>query len=261
VLVVEDNPINQQVARELLAAAGAEVRLAVNGREAVLAVAADSYDAVLMDVQMPVMDGYQATRDIRQKLRQTELPIIAMTANAMDSDREQCRAAGMDDHVGKPFVPADLVATILRHLRRGSAAEPAATTQAAAASEPPRASAAPGASAAPAEPIDRAAALAFLGGDQALYDSLLPTFCADLRETLRKMASLPDGLPRSDATLLLHSLKSTAATFGARQLAAAAAAAERQSKDPATVLDARLLAPVSQEIQRALAVLEPAAQG
>jgi HPt (histidine-containing phosphotransfer) domain-containing protein len=74
------------------------------------------------------------------------------------------------------------------------------------------------------------------------------------------MASLPDGLPRSDATRLLHSLKSTAATFGARQLAAAAAAAEHQSKDPATVLDERMLAPVAEAIHSALAVLEPAAR-
>jgi len=103
-LVVEDNLNNQQVARELLEDAGASVRLASNGQEAVDIMRADAgvVDLLLMDVQMPVMDGYTATRILRKELG-LRLPIVAMTANAMASDREECLAAGMDDHVGKPF--------------------------------------------------------------------------------------------------------------------------------------------------------------
>ena len=114
VLLVEDNLINQMVARELLKREGAQVQLAENGQLAVDALLAtpDNFDVVLMDLQMPVMDGLQATRHIRQQLKLTQLPIIAMTANVMATDREQCLAAGMNDHLGKPFKVDDLVARL-----------------------------------------------------------------------------------------------------------------------------------------------------
>jgi len=114
-LVVEDNLINQQVAEELLSAQGASVALAANGQLGVQAVqAADPpFDAVLMDLQMPVLDGLSATRAIRA-LGYTDLPIIAMTANAMASDRDDCLAAGMNEHVGKPFDILHLCALLLR---------------------------------------------------------------------------------------------------------------------------------------------------
>ena len=115
-LVVEDNKINQMVAKGLLVQEGADVSLADDGQQGVAAVQATPslFDAVLMDVQMPVMDGYTATRAIRQDLGHTTLPIIAMTANAMASDREACLAAGMDDHIGKPFNLDELVTMLLR---------------------------------------------------------------------------------------------------------------------------------------------------
>jgi CheY-like chemotaxis protein len=131
ILLVEDNEINQQVAHEILSGAGFEVTLAINGQEAVNAVQQNPYDAVLMDIQMPVMDGYAATRKIREwerdaqsaKLKTAEsaevstsklppsasnIPIIAMTAHAMMGDREKSMAAGMNDHVAKPIDPDDL---------------------------------------------------------------------------------------------------------------------------------------------------------
>ncbi len=119
-LVVEDNAINQMVARGLLGQEGADITLADNGQLGVDAIAqtAVPFDVVLMDLQMPVMDGFQATRAIRQELHMTDLPIIAMTANAMASDREACLGAGMNDHVGKPFNLDQLVATLLHHSRR-----------------------------------------------------------------------------------------------------------------------------------------------
>jgi len=116
-LIVEDNLINQQVAQELLSAEGALIEIACNGQLGVAAVAhaVPPFDAVLMDLQMPVMDGYAATRAIRHELGLTDLPVIAMTANAMASDREACLAAGMNDHIGKPFDLPHLIA-VLQHL-------------------------------------------------------------------------------------------------------------------------------------------------
>jgi CheY-like chemotaxis protein len=124
-LVVEDNKINQMVAKGLLGQEGAEVTLADNGQLGVAAVedAQTPFDVVLMDVQMPVMDGYAATRVIRQELGLTALPIIAMTANAMASDRAACLEAGMNDHVGKPFDLDHLVATLLRYAGNAEAAQ------------------------------------------------------------------------------------------------------------------------------------------
>jgi CheY-like chemotaxis protein len=112
VLLVEDNLINQVVVKTLLEQAGALVTLAQNGQLAVdtLHLRPEAFDVVLMDLQMPVMDGLQATRHIREQLKLTELPIIAMTANVMATDYQNCMDAGMDDHVGKPFKVKDLVA-------------------------------------------------------------------------------------------------------------------------------------------------------
>lgn len=242
-LVVEDNLINQQVARELLEAAGAEVHLAGNGREAVLAVAGRGpFDAVLMDVQMPVLDGYQATREIRGRLRQVDLPIIAMTANAMDSDREQALAAGMNDHVGKPFSPAGLVATVLRHVT--------SVEQAPAPASPPAAAEAD---------FDRAAALAGLGGDEELLQRLLPLFRRDVLAARAQLPGLRAGsLPAEEATRLLHTLKSTAATLGAFALARAAAAAEQASLDTGPALDGSLVEALEGAIELTLAELPQA---
>ena len=116
ILVVEDNLINQQVAEELLNSEGALVSLAANGQLGVDAVAAAQplFDVVLMDIQMPVLDGYGATRKIREQFSSTQLPIVAMTANALASDRLACLAAGMNDHMGKPFDTPQLVALLLK---------------------------------------------------------------------------------------------------------------------------------------------------
>jgi PAS domain S-box-containing protein len=126
-LVVEDNKINQMVAKGLLTQEGANVTLADNGQLGVAAVAdaKEPFDVVLMDVQMPVMDGYAATRMIRQEMGLTALPVIAMTANAMASDRAACLAAGMNDHIGKPFELDQLVAMLLRYAARTGLTPPA----------------------------------------------------------------------------------------------------------------------------------------
>jgi CheY-like chemotaxis protein len=120
VLLVEDNEINRQVAKEILTGAGLEVFLANDGQEAVDAVGKEHYDAVLMDIQMPVMDGYLATEAIRSDPRCKDLPIIAMTAHAMAGDREKCLAAGMNDHVTKPIDPEQLFSTFAASSAQGN---------------------------------------------------------------------------------------------------------------------------------------------
>jgi two-component system, sensor histidine kinase and response regulator len=117
VLLVEDNDINQEVAIGLLEDAAIQVDLAENGEIAVRMAQENDYDAVLMDMQMPVMDGIEATHVIRSDPRLQDLPIIAMTANAMASDREQCLKAGMNDHIGKPIDPDELFSVLLRWAR------------------------------------------------------------------------------------------------------------------------------------------------
>lgn len=114
VLLVEDNPINQEVALAILRSLGAEVTVASNGVEAIECVRTRPFDAVLMDVQMPLLDGYAATRAIRADTQIAQPPIIAMTANAMLGDRDDCIAAGMNDYIAKPIRPTELLQTLSR---------------------------------------------------------------------------------------------------------------------------------------------------
>jgi len=117
ILLVEDNEVNQQVAIELLEYGKLVVDVANNGQEAVDILKTKEFDAVLMDIQMPVMDGYTASKAIRGELELTELPIIAMTANAMAGDREKCLDAGMNDHVAKPIDPKEMFSSLARWIR------------------------------------------------------------------------------------------------------------------------------------------------
>ena len=117
VLLVEDNPFNQELARELLGRAQIVVRVANNGREAIDILSRERFDAVLMDCQMPVMDGYAAASELRSDPKWRDLPIIAMTANAMVGDREKVLAAGMNDHIAKPINVVEMFATLARWVR------------------------------------------------------------------------------------------------------------------------------------------------
>ncbi len=117
ILLVEDNEFNQQIACELLADAGFKVDVAENGKKSIEMLDKRTYDIVLMDMQMPVMDGTTATREIRKDERFRDLPILAMTANVMEADIEKCREAGMWDHIGKPIDPDELFAKLLRWVK------------------------------------------------------------------------------------------------------------------------------------------------
>ncbi len=218
-LVVEDNELNQQVAKELLQQAGAELQLAGDGRQGVemLRQHPGAFDLVLMDLQMPVMDGFNATRLIRcetgEGLGLKTLPIVAMTANAMASDRDECLAAGMNDHVSKPFEIDQLVRVVLRLLGRQDAAVAA----------PPKLATL----ALPAElqakardyGIEAQTAIDRFMGKAELYQRMVKAFCISAEslpgqvDTFLSLGQLPE------AQMALHSFKGLAATLGASELA------------------------------------------
>lgn len=120
VLMVEDNPVNQELARELLESNGIIVETADNGREAIELLASQDFDGVLMDCQMPVMDGYTTTRKLRQQQRFKNLPIIAMTASAMKGGKQKVLAAGMNDHIARPVNVNQMFITMAKWIKPGN---------------------------------------------------------------------------------------------------------------------------------------------
>jgi two-component system, sensor histidine kinase and response regulator len=233
-LVVEDNRINQQVAKELLKSAGAEVVLADNGQIGVdkVAQATVPFDAVLMDLQMPVMDGFAATHAIRHTLGNSTLPIIAMTANAMASDRDACLAAGMNDHVGKPFDLGHLTNVLLKHTGRTvTELAPAESTALDTAPAAPKPSAGGAAAPAPANAVvDDAAALQRMGGDQSLYAHAVQAYMAELDTTLADIDRAAQAQDWPLLVRLLHTLKGLSATVGAVAMATITSTVEARAK-------------------------------
>ena len=230
-LVVEDNMINQQVAQEMLSNQGAVVDLADNGQLGVDAVnealaSGQGFDAVLMDVQMPVMDGYSATRLLRQDYRLAGLPIVAMTANAMASDREACLAAGMNAHVGKPFNLNELVALLLDLIHQGQKikTEDQSVMAGLTPSMPPE-PALP-----PVDAVDMAGTLERLGGNQSLYVRVLRTYLGEIAGQPEQLETALRSADWVTAMRLLHTLKGLSATVGASFMAAVARKTERAVK-------------------------------
>ncbi|MFY7864188.1 PAS domain-containing protein [Roseateles sp.] len=223
-LLVEDNINNQQVASELLRDEGASVQLAGDGQQAldVLARDPEAFDVVLMDLQMPVMDGLTATRQVRERLGLRDLPIVAMTANAMSSDRQVCLDAGMNDHVAKPFDLDELVRVLRVQSGRSLSALAATRPLEQSADLPPDWLAA-----AAAAEVDLPAALGRMGGKPAVYQRMLRNFAVDLPAMQTQLRSLLDQGDAAAARLLLHTLKGLAATLGAQRLADEAGLGER----------------------------------
>lgn len=227
VLLTEDNEINQQIATELLEAVGAGVEVANHGREAVEKFFdgpyPPPYDVVLMDLQMPEMDGYQATTKIRSDSRFSQLPIIAMTAHATIEERQRCLAAGMNDHIAKPIDPALLYETLARHCHAVK------QEQAAARQEPPKRPPEP-AQLPVVEGLDTKDGLSRVAGNQALYLKLLRQFL-EQEATPGKIA---DALAADDWPLgerLAHTVKGVAGSLGAGRVQKAAAALEKTIRD------------------------------
>ena len=254
VLLVEDNDLNQDLAKELLGQAGMEVVLASNGQEALDLLARDArFDGVLMDVQMPVMDGFTATRAIRHNLAWRHLPVIAMTANAMAGDREKALEAGMVDYIAKPLNVPQMFATLARwiHPSAASAAQPQAAAPAPVlpmATVPADLAGLPG--------IDVPAGLATAMGNAELYRRLLRKFHQGQADFAERFVAAQGAADPQAATRCAHTLQGVAGNLGARGVQAAAQALEAASREgqPPEVLQARL-APLRSELARVLAGL------
>ncbi|MFQ5642279.1 MAG: response regulator, partial [Thiogranum sp.] len=257
ILLVEDNEINQQVAQEILASAGAQVTLAGNGRECLDALLAqpDYFDAVLMDIQMPVMDGHQATREIRRDPRFSKLPVLAMTASVMVSDQEEARAAGMDDHIAKPIDVKELFEVLGRWIRvpeqRRTPPSPEQPAQGGTDTMT-------GADELPDLPgIDTRAGLARVAGNTKLYRNILRKFRDSQAHAGDDVMTALEQGDHETAQRLAHTLKGIAGNVGASGLQEAAGRLERAIKDrngdAGTLLDA--LRPVLAQVMASLDLL------
>ncbi|WP_406694780.1 response regulator [Singulisphaera sp. Ch08] len=258
ILVAEDNEINQQVAREILESAGFVVDLAANGREALERVRANPYDVVLMDIQMPELDGLQATVELRRDGRFRDLPIIAMTAHAMAGDREQSLKAGMDDHVTKPIDPDLLFAVLLRWIKPGTrkaGATPLPT-------EPdlsiPRETARPETDGWPG--IDRVTGLRRVAGNETLYRKLLLDFHRDYATSVERVREALAEDRLTDAERQVHTLKGVAGNIGAMDLHRATGELDSALRVSHLEKAGLLLSAVERELSVVIQGLEPFAQ-
>jgi signal transduction histidine kinase/CheY-like chemotaxis protein len=259
ILLVEDNELNQQVAMELLTQAGLVVELAEDGQIGVNMVSENAYDAVLMDMQMPVMDGVTATKEIRKDPRFADLPILAMTANAMEGDRERCAEAGMNDHIAKPIDPDMMYRSLLKWIEPGERDQPESV-------EPP-VSVTPQADTAPESPdenplaaiegLDVEGGVRRVAGKRDFYERLVRQFAegeeAEAVETIRTQLSEGD---REAAERTAHSLKGVAGTLGAAELQQRAEGVEsaiRENSDESTTEE--LLQSVDQELSRLVSAI------
>jgi len=236
-LVVEDNQLNQQVIEGILERAGASVLLRSDGRAAIEALTAQpaAFDAVLMDIQMPVMDGYEATRIIRQELGLRELPIIAVTAHARPEDRDRSRQAGMHGHLVKPLDVEDLLDLIAGHCPAAPGGPPAATDTA-----PPG--------------IDLGTVTATFGADLGGYIGLLRQFVELHGADTDKAAAMIDAGDHSGAARLIHELRGVAGFLQAREVARLAGIVE-QSFDTSGGNQKTLLAQLQQAMDTLVAGL------
>ena len=210
ILLVDDNDLNQEVATELLRDSGFVVDLAGNGQVALDKVRAANYDIVLMDMQMPVMDGVTATLEIRKEERFKDLPVVAMTANAMQGDRDRCLAAGMNDHVAKPIEPEDLWKALLKWVkpRHSTAAEVKPQIKAGQYADLPSG----------IDGLDIANGLRRVLGKKSLYLSMLRKFIAGQKSATAGILEMLEGNDRDTAERLAHTLKGASGNIGATGL-------------------------------------------
>ena len=251
-LLVEDNETNLQVARELLERIGINTAAAANGLEAVELAAKERFDGILMDLQMPKMDGLTATREIRKGLSRPDLPILAMTANALASDREDCLSAGMNDYIVKPIKPATLYGTLLRWLRPDVDAngahkqmmvyKPAISEKL---TDLPH-----------LEGVDTQVGLGSVNGDWKLYTKLLNNFYSrhqGIKEEIQRELELG----RQDvAQRLVHTIKGVSGTIGAKKLSEISAQLEFAIKKGSSDQIPKLMESFTHELGRIMTALD-----
>ena len=224
ILLVEDNEINQHVACELLERKGINVTIANNGREAVDILMQQSFDLVLMDIQMPIMDGYQATTAIRKHLTKKALPIVAMTAHAMSDDKERCFSAGMNDHLAKPVEPDALYQILAKYLSKIQLSQPVEVEE-----TPEEVHYSNGFP--EIEGVDFQDGMLRLGQNKTLYLKLLQMF---IKEHQYSVEGIKQKLAVGDtegAKLKAHTLKGVGANLGATAISSIAAKLEVQFKE------------------------------
>jgi CheY-like chemotaxis protein len=217
ILLAEDNVTNQKLALRLLARMGYQADVAANGLEVIDAVERQAYDVVLMDVQMPEMDGLEATRHIRHKLPEAQQPhVIAMTANAMQGDREMCLAAGMDDYVSKPIRIEQLVGALSKSRPlEGNQEGEQQMVKIEDGSPPPSASLDPAPDAAVLDPAALANLLAVVGGEFDYLVELIDSFLEEAPQLLAELQQFVAGGDAAGVRRVAHSLKSNGTDFGA----------------------------------------------
>ena len=238
ILLVEDNDLNQMVAREILEQSGFTVTIAENGREGVEAVRSKHFDCVLMDVQMPVMDGYTATHEIRADPRFNKLPIIAMTANAIVGDRERALAEGMDDYVTKPLDVNQFFSVLRKWVPPKQDAAQTPEPEAEAVSDHGN-----------GHRIDMDGALRRLNGNRDLLNKLQSRFRDNLDDFT---PAFNEALANSDsekALRIAHTLKSAAGTIGAIRIQEAASTMETYFRDGGPLV---LVDPILEHMQEAI---------
>ena len=236
-LLVDDNPANQQVAGELLGNDGAQVEVVSSGPMAIAAISRQGPlpDLILMDIQMPEMDGYEATHAIQQQLGTAAPPIVAMTANAMAADRVAALEAGMADHIGKPFDLTQLIAVILKHARRdGRPLLRSADGDAVPAVGPAAVDDTAGAVPLAESGLNSAAALKRLGGLHSVYLMALRSFVVEAGKLAAQLQAARADKDKQAALPALHTLKGLAGTVGAERLAGLSQMAELALKDGST---------------------------
>ena len=251
ILLVEDNEFNQEVAVALLQQQGIRADLAVNGEEALRMVQAHDYDGVLMDCQMPVMDGYEATRAIRQLPGRGDLPIIAMTANAMREDIAQALTSGMNDHIAKPINVRDMFSIMGRWIRP---ARPAVDEGAGRATTPD--TGIDGDVFSGLQGINVRQGLQRVGGSQASYLRLLHKFADNQGGAIQRARDALQAGKREQLERVFHALKGAAGSIGAIELQRLAAELEVRIKQAAYAVSAQDFDEVERELKQVLQQLE-----
>jgi two-component system sensor histidine kinase/response regulator len=232
ILLVEDNEFNQQIASELLTDAGFKVDVAENGQKSIEMLDKRPYDIVLMDMQMPVMDGVTATRELRKDERFKELPILAMTANVMDADIEKCREAGMWDHIGKPIDPDELFGKLLKWVKPRPVGEvPEAVEVPPVETKKEEAKPAPQDDMPEIPGLDTSLGLKRVMGKRAFYLDMLKKYIENQGEAPAQIRQSLDAEDYGTAERQAHTAKGVSGNIGATQVQALAATLEKSIRE------------------------------